>query len=125
MEAAVGVVGGGPAGAALAIELARLGVPVLVITSPRPRRRFEGLSDRTVALLQRQGFAHACATLGEAGERQAHVLADQLRVALILGVHGDGDVAEQRLRPRRGDDQCPFSIDEGVADLPHRAVLLG
>ncbi|SIT20231.1 flavin-dependent monooxygenase QhpG [Insolitispirillum peregrinum] len=72
MEAAVGVVGGGPAGAALAIELARLGVPVLVITSPRPRRRFEGLSDRTVALLQRQGFAHACATLGEAGERQAH-----------------------------------------------------
>jgi hypothetical protein len=37
-------------------------------------------------------------------QRQPHVFADQMRVARIVGVHGDGRVAEHRLRPRRGDD---------------------
>ncbi len=38
-----------------------------------------------------------------ADQRQAHILADQLRVALILRMHGDRRVAEHGLGTRRRD----------------------
>ena len=39
-----------------------------------------------------------------ADERKDRVLADKRFVALVLGMDGDGGVAEHRLGPRRGDD---------------------
>ena len=36
-------------------------------------------------------------------QRQDHVLADQMRVALVVRMHGDRGVAEHRLRPRGRD----------------------
>ena len=38
-------------------------------------------------------------------QRQLDGLAVQVEVALVLGVDGDGGVAEHRLGPRGGDDQ--------------------
>ena len=39
-----------------------------------------------------------------ADQRQDHVLADQMLVALVVGMHGDRGVAEHGLGPRGGDD---------------------
>ena len=40
-----------------------------------------------------------------ADQRQDHMcLADEMRVALVIGMHRDRDVAEHRLGPRRRDD---------------------
>ncbi len=41
------------------------------------------------------------------GERQADVLPDEMPIALVLGVHGDGGVAQHGLRTRGRDDQMP------------------
>ena len=53
------------------------------------------------------------------GERQHDALADQMPVALVLGVHRDRDVAEHRLGPGRRDRQAAQAADrppgEGVA----------
>ena len=47
-----------------------------------------------------------------ADQRQDHVLADEMLVALVVGMHGDGGVAEHGLGPRGGDD------DELAAAVP-------
>ena len=39
-----------------------------------------------------------------ADQRQDHVLADEMLVALVVGMHGDAGVAEHGLGPRGGDD---------------------
>ena len=59
-----------------------------------------------------------------ASQRQRHVLADQRRVALVGRIDGDRDVAQHRLRPRRGDDHARAAVDEGIPDLPELALLL-
>ena len=48
-----------------------------------------------------------------ADQRQDHVLADQMLVALVVGMHGDGGVAEHGLGPGGGDDD-----EAGARDLP-------
>jgi hypothetical protein len=58
------------------------------------------------------------------GERQSHRLADQVPVALVLRMHGDGRVAEHRLGSRRRDDQRAGVIGERIAQLPQLALLL-
>jgi hypothetical protein len=58
------------------------------------------------------------------GERQAHLPAHELRVALVLGMHRDGGVTEHRLGARRGDNHMAAAILEGVLEVPEVAVLL-
>lgn len=65
------VLGGGPAGAAAAIGLARLGHRIAVAVAPRPFDACEGLSVRTVEGLRRAGCDIAAGRLGEAVRRRA------------------------------------------------------
>ncbi len=39
------------------------------------------------------------------GERQATLLADEMPIALVFRMHGDGGVAEHRFRTRRCDHE--------------------
>ncbi len=60
---------------------------------------------------------------------QEHLPADHRLVALVGGVHGDGDVGEDRLRPRGGDGDVlaaslPGVVEERVADVPEVALRL-
>ena len=64
-------------------------------------------------------------------QRQDDVLADQMRVALVVRMHRDGGVAEHRLRPRGGDDDVGRGIVriEGlafqrIAQIPQAALDL-
>ncbi len=58
------IVGGGPAGAAAAISLARLGHSPLLIAAPRRQAAFEGFSRRTVQALKTLGFCQAPDAVG-------------------------------------------------------------
>ena len=51
-------------------------------------------------------------------------LADQMPIALVLGMHRDRGVAQHRLRARRGDDDRFAAVGERIADLPELALLL-
>jgi len=53
------VLGGGPAGAAVAIGLNHLGYGVTLITEPRPFAAVEGISERVVEGLRQAGFTQA------------------------------------------------------------------
>lgn len=55
----VGVVGGGPAGTALAMRLARLGYRVALLTDGRCRYGIQGLSERALTTLREIGAARA------------------------------------------------------------------
>ena len=58
-------------------------------------------------------------------ERQDRVLADEILVALVLRVHGHGDIAEHRLGTRRRDGDEPIGLAlDGVADVPEVALHL-
>ena len=62
-------------------------------------------------------------------QRQAQLFAMEMQVALVLGMNGDGRIAEHGLRARRGyrDELAGFfaSIAEHrVANLPEMALLL-
>ena len=63
-----------------------------------------------------------------AGQRQRDLLADERGVALVLGVHGHGDVAQQGLGARRRHDDARMwimsSVHRRIADLPQAAVFL-
>ena len=56
-------------------------------------------------------------------QRQAQLLAVQMQVALVLGMNGNGDVAEHGLGAGCGDGEklaCVLAvrINDGVPDLP-------
>lgn len=70
MRCGILVVGGGPAGAAAALGLQRLGHDVLLVGEPRPFRAVEGISERVVAALRGAGFEHFVATLPEPSPRR-------------------------------------------------------
>ncbi|OIQ78568.1 hypothetical protein GALL_397290 [mine drainage metagenome] len=57
-------------------------------------------------------------------QRQAHHLADQVSVALILRMHHDGGIAQHGFRAGGGHDQTAGTVRQRVADLPHEAVFL-
>ena len=64
-----------------------------------------------------------------ADERQPHVLAMQMGVALVMRMHGDGGVAEHRLRPRRrdGDERAGVAsggVDDRIFEMPEMALRL-
>ena len=64
------VLGGGPAGGAVALGLRRLGYAVSVVSEPRPFDAVEGSSDRAVQGMQAAGFKHALQALAEPSPRQ-------------------------------------------------------
>lgn len=59
------VLGGGPAGGAVAIGLRRLGYSVTLISQPRPFLTVAGISESTVARMKRAGFSFALRDLPE------------------------------------------------------------
>src|SRR5918996_2362186 len=65
------VVGGGPAGCAAALGLARSGFEVLLVTTPRRPPVSEGLSARVVRFLEQEGHERTLATLGPSVRREA------------------------------------------------------
>ena len=61
--------------------------------------------------------------------RHEHVAAEQVLVALVLGVHGDAGVGRDRLRPRGGDDQVLAGllvvvVQHRIPEVPERAGLV-
>ncbi len=52
-------------------------------------------------------------------------VADEMLVALVLGMNRDAGVAEHRLRPRRGDgDELVRALFDGIFQIPERALGL-
>ncbi len=64
------VLGGGPAGGAVAIGLARLGYPVTLVSEPRPFDAVEGISDRVLQGLQGAGFNLALEQMAQPSPRR-------------------------------------------------------
>ena len=58
-----------------------------------------------------------------AGQRQLDLGADQVPVALVVGVHGDRGVAEHRLGPGGGDHDRVVAV--AVADRDELALVVG
>ncbi len=56
-------------------------------------------------------------------KRQFDAPADQMPIALIVGVHGHGSVAEQGFRTRGGDDDVAIAIAQGIAQIPQLSIL--
>jgi flavin-dependent dehydrogenase len=65
------ILGGGPAGAAVAISMARLGHEPLLVSAPRRQAAVEGFSDRTMQALETLGFAKAMDAVGPKVGRRA------------------------------------------------------
>lgn len=65
------ILGGGPAGAAAAIGLARLGHAPLLVSAPRRQAAIEGFSDRTLRALGTLGFARVLDAVGPKVGRRA------------------------------------------------------
>ncbi len=60
-----------------------------------------------------------------ADQRQDHVLADEILVALVPRVHGDAGIAEHGLGPRRRDgDKAPRLVLDRIAEVPEMALDL-
>ena len=59
-----------------------------------------------------------------ADHRDDDLLADRVPVAGIVRMHGDGHVGEDRRRASRRDGDRAGAVDEGVADVRQRVVLL-
>src|SRR6185503_1864762 len=60
------------------------------------------------------------------GDRQYHGFSDQLLVAFVIGMNGNRNIAEHRLRPRRRDGEAGISAGVGdrVGDVIQIARLL-
>ena len=63
------------------------------------------------------------------GRRHDDRAPDQVLPALVVGVHGDGGVGRDRLRPRRRDRDLlvglvPRPVEGGIAHVPERALHL-
>ena len=59
-----------------------------------------------------------------ADQRQDRVPADQMAVALVVGMHRDRGVAQHRLGPRRRDRDVLVRAFDRVLDVPERALDL-
>ncbi len=70
-ELSIVVLGAGPAGAAAAIGLKRLGYRVTAVSNPRPFDSLEAVSERVVAGMRAAGFERAVSRIAEASPRQA------------------------------------------------------
>ncbi len=80
-----------------------------------------------VGVVPRRDLQRACAEVGldvlvgddrkaAADERQHDLLADEMRVALVVGVHRNGAVGEHRLWPHGRDDDLTVAGGERIGD---------
>ncbi len=60
---------------------------------------------------------------GTVAQRQLHLLANQMRIALVVGMHHHRHVAQQGFRPRGGHHQMPGTIRQWIADVVHETVF--
>lgn len=70
-EPTIAILGGGPAGATVAMGLHRLGYAVLLITVPRVFDAVEGFSERVLSGLRNAGFGDVVDCVGPASPRRA------------------------------------------------------
>ena len=56
-------------------------------------------------------------------QRQLDALADQVLVALVLGMHHHRHVAQHGFRAGGGNDELARAVGQGVGDVPQRAVF--
>ena len=56
------------------------------------------------------------------GERHDHLFADYIAIALVIGMHGDGDVRQDGRRPYGGDRHRPGAVRERIADVGEPVV---
>src|SRR5271170_6549063 len=59
-----------------------------------------------------------------ARERQVHPAADQMPIALILGMNRDSRIAEHGFRSRGRDDEMTAAVAQWVLEVPQTAGLL-
>ena len=57
------------------------------------------------------------------GERKFQRLADQMLIAFVIRMDGDGLVAKERFRTRRRHDDAFGAVGAGVADFPEETFL--
>ena len=106
------------------------------------RQRVASADLEVVEVVRRRDLHRAGALLGigifvgddgdaAADQRQDHMLADESLVALVVGMHGDGGIAEHGLWPRGGDDdvgRCIVGIEgailQRIAQMPEVALHL-
>jgi hypothetical protein len=50
---------------------------------------------------------------------------DQMLVALVVGMHRHGGIAQHGFRAGGGNDQIAAAFGQRVADVPHEAAFLG
>jgi flavin-dependent dehydrogenase len=93
-RATIGIVGGGPAGSALAIRLQRLGHAVLIVTDGRCRYGLQGLSERAIAALRALNAPRAMQTIGPPSPR------------LVLWNGGEAQPNDEYLIDRRDFDRA-------------------
>jgi hypothetical protein len=89
---------------------------VVVEVVPRRDLHAAGAERRIGVLVADHGDQPIC-------ERQSDLLADQVSIALVLGVHGHCGVAEHRFRPRRRNHQMTAAIRERIAQMPDLTLL--
>ncbi len=70
LESDILVLGGGPAGGAVAIGLRRLGYSVTLVSEPRPFDAVEGISDRVIQGMKGAGFKVALSEMAKPSPRQ-------------------------------------------------------
>jgi hypothetical protein len=58
------------------------------------------------------------------GQRQPQATADQVTVALVIGVHRHRRIAQHGFRPRRRNHQVSVAADQGIAQVPEAAHFL-
>ena len=57
-------------------------------------------------------------------QRQVHAAADQMPIPFIIGMHGDGGVSQQSLRPRGRHHEEPVVAIERIAQMPQTSRFL-
>jgi hypothetical protein len=58
-----------------------------------------------------------------ADERQNYRLSDQMRISLIVRMHGDGRISEKRLGTCRRENQIAGTVRNRILDMIEKAVL--
>jgi len=101
------------------------------------QRQFVALADRIVVEIVRRRDLDAAGAEGRvdvfvgddgnraARQRQRHMQADEILVAFVVGMHGNGGIAQHGFRAGGGDDQIAATLGQRIADMPHEAVFFG
>ena len=123
-EQSILVLGAGPAGAATALGLRRLGYPVTVVSDWRRFAAVEGVSQRVLEGLRHAGLGAALAQATTPAERQVHWNGEQLRLNQEFLL--DRERFDQALRDdlqRAGVTLIEGRVREVLVDAGHQVRL--